>query len=398
MKILIDEYQLRRQIYGGLGGRLWVGEDLLNRRKVLIRLLPKAIRRDAGSIERLQSQFNKMKPILQELDINNLIFPERFCENAGSDPFLVSRFVSGEFIGGYASKWVEAEGCFPLYLVPKIFEPVAWMLDVLRQKNFVHRFLTPDSIVINQTEGVILSDIELTGIIREQAIKIEPRLLAREIAKVRYVAPEVLQNEPVTHFSDQYSLAMIIYEILSGGVLFTADKMNNLLEQINDHIPPDIPNCPAGVSQILRKALSKKPSLRFQTSKQFIDELVLYCNSDTTDQPTLQPHESQEKIDKPTVDELSWQKNIEFESIELPQVLSEIEPAATFQEVKTVINQHFQNKKIESKVIKRILWERRSQDIFFLCYLLIFLGCVIVAIILRDPIATMIEDLLNFIP
>jgi serine/threonine protein kinase len=270
----------------------------------------------------------------------------------------------------------------------------------------VHRFLTPDSIVINQTEGVILSDIELTGIIREQAIKIEPRLLAREIAKVRYVAPEVLQGETVTHFSDQYSLAMIIYEILSGGVLFAADKMNNLLEQITDHIPPDIPNCPAGVSQILRKALSKKPSLRFQTSKQFIDELVLSCNSDTADQSINQTHEIREK-NKPTVDKSAVDKlaldllrrkkiEFEFESIELPPVLDEIEPAATFQEVKNAMNQYFKSNKVESKVIKRILWERRSQDIFFLCYLLIFLGCVIVAIILRDPIATIIEDLLNY--
>ncbi|MDR1478350.1 MAG: protein kinase [Planctomycetaceae bacterium] len=404
MKILLGEYQLRHQVYGGLGGRLWLADELLGRRKVWVRLLPKPIRNDKTSIERIQSQFNKMKPVLQELNINNLIFPERFCVVAGSEPFLVSRFVGGDLLGGYVRKWAKVEGCFPLYLVPKIFEPIAWMLEAMRQRDFVHRFLTPDSIVINQTDGVILSDFELTGIIREQVTKIDPQLLAREISKIRYIAPEILCGQPVTHFADQYSLAIIIYEILAGNILFTADKMDDLLQQIKEFVPLDIPNCPTDVSQIIRKALNPNPSLRFQTSKQFINELISACNNGTTNQSepaqAIQINQLQKKretLNRITVESTIHKKD-EFGigTIELPKVLSEIEPAITFQEVTNKMNLLLKDKKIESEAIEHILRERRTQKMFFWFYLMFFAGCVIAAIILREPIAVMIGDLMNW--
>ncbi|MDR2641481.1 MAG: protein kinase [Planctomycetaceae bacterium] len=393
MKILIDEYQLQYQIYGGLSGRLWMARELSGQRQVMIRLLPKLIRSDTDSIERIRSQFNKLQPIIQELNISNLILPDRFCEVADSDSFLVSRFVNGDSIGVYADKWRKVEGYFPLYLLSKIFEPVAWMLNVLQQKNFIHRFITPDSIIINQTDGVMLLDFELTGIIREQVIKIEPRLLVNEISKIRYMAPETLRGQPATQLSDQYSLAVIIYEIIAGHLLFDANSINILLKQITDYIPPDIMNCSVETSRILRKALSNDPLSRFGTTEQFINELIQSCTSDTTNQYVYQTQGVQNVPDKLVID--SQQKNIaDSQTIRLPKVLSEFESAASFQEIKTVINSRRKNKHNKSKITKRILRERQLQKIFFFFYLLIFISCIIVTIIFRDLIITMIKDLL----
>ncbi|MDR1483855.1 MAG: protein kinase [Planctomycetaceae bacterium] len=405
MKILVNEYQLQRQIYDGLSGRLWIANELAAGQKVLIRILPKLIRGDATSIKRLRQQFNKVKPVIEELNFNNLIFPNRFVDAADSEFFLVSRFVDGDTVGIYADKWRKVEGHFPLYLLPQVFEPVALMLDELRQKNFVHRFLTPDSIIINQSDGVMLLDFELTGIIREQMIKIEPRLLVKEIQKIKYMAPEILRGQPVTPLSDQYSLAIIIYEILAGQALFDADKINILLKQITDYIPPDIPNCSAEISRIVRKALSKEPSSRFNSTTQFINELTLTLtqsqsqshNPETnqqTNQSEYQKHEKQNLSDNRLLEPDS--KNAaDSQTIRSPNVLCVFEPSATFQEIKTAINSHFKNKKIKSKTIKYILWERRSQKIFSFCYLSIFISCIIVTIIFRDPIVAMIKDLLN---
>ncbi|MDR2762803.1 MAG: protein kinase [Planctomycetaceae bacterium] len=397
MKILVNEYQLQRQIYDGLGGGEWLAQELSGRRKVLIRLMPKQIRNDAASIERIQSQFNKLKPVIDELNIRNLVFPDRFFNNVDSEPFLLSQFVEGEPVGIYAEKWRKAEGRFPLDLIPKIFEPVAEILDALQQKDFIHRFLTPDSIIINRTDGVKLIDFELTGIIREQVIKLDPRSLVGEISKVRYIAPEILRGQPATQLSDQYSLAMIIYEILAGKALFDAEKISVLLKQITDLIPPNISNCPLETSQILKKALSKKTSSRFQTTRQFIDELVQSCyteNNETTNNAAYKLQGNNES-DNMTLTNQSEQNNLESTTILLPKILSEFESAATFKEVKEAMNALRKNK-IESSVIKRILWERRSQKFFFFCYSVIFVGCIIVTIIFREQLTIMIKDLMNW--
>ncbi|MDR2169488.1 MAG: protein kinase [Planctomycetaceae bacterium] len=404
MKILVNEYQLQRQIYNGLGGRLWLAQELTGRRKVLVRFLPDQICNDIESIDRLRNQFNQLRPVIDGLGISNLIFPEYFFEVLGAESFLLSSFIDGESVGVYADKWLRVDGRFPLYLLSKIFEPVALMLDVLHERNFIHRFLTPDSIIINRTDGVKLLDFALTGIIREQVIKREPLLLFSEIAKVRYIAPEILRGQPATQLSDQYSLAMIIYEIISGRVLFDSENSNILLKQIIDLIPPDISNCPVETSKIVRKALSKDPLMRFRTTKQFIGELIQSCESET-DQSVYQLQGIQETPTK-TITEQSKQhehpeqsnskkENKKLRATNLTKVCCEFEPVASFCEVKAEMEK-LQNavKGKKSKVIKRILWERKSQKIFSYCYLAIFAAGIIVTIILRDPIISMIKDLL----
>ncbi|MDR2346180.1 MAG: protein kinase [Planctomycetaceae bacterium] len=381
MKILANEYQLLSQIYDGLSGCLWLAQELSKQRKVWIRLLPKQIHNDITSIERIKSQFNKLQSVIHELNISNVIFPDKFFETSSLGPFLVSHFVEGESVDSYADKWINAEGHFPLSLIPKLFEPVAEILDKLQQKNFIHRSLSPESIIINQTEGVNIFDFELTGIIREQTVKAEPTLLLMDISTIRYMSPEILRGQPATQFSDQYSLAMIIYEIAAGYILFDSKKINVLLKQITDYIPPDIPNCSAEINLILKKALNKDPSLRFTSTKQFIGKLIQSCESENLDNSTYQLKEIQ-KINEPKI-------------IQLPKILDKFEPAISFRKVKNATKSQFKTKNIKSKVIKRILSERRSQKSFVLCYLAIFISCIIVTIIFREQIAVIIKDIFN---
>ncbi|MDR1925082.1 MAG: protein kinase [Planctomycetaceae bacterium] len=374
MRLIAKEYQLQRQISADLSGRLWQAMELSSRRQVLIRLLPKQLQADPASISRIKFRLNALKLAVQESqDLSSLVLPERFVELSGSESFLLSRFVEGDTVAGYAAKWIASDGFFPLTLIDNIFRPVAKILDSPYLKDFVHRSLTPNSILINRSDGVLLFDYELAGVIREQMIKIEPRLLADEIGIIRYMAPEILRGQAASPLSDQYALSMIIYELLAGRVLFDAANINGLLQQIISFIPPDLTAYPPEISVHLKRGLNKDPNLRFPTSSRLIESLIEVSKFEIEGQETY-------KIKQP-----------ESELFQIPKILEEIESAIPFNTIKTHMP-----KKITSKIIRRIHNERISQKIFFYCYCTIIVGSVVASVVFRDTLTSMIKSLLGY--
>jgi eukaryotic-like serine/threonine-protein kinase len=87
----------------------------------------------------------------------------------------------------------------------------------------------------------------------------------------RYAAPEVLQGG-VDHRSDQYSLALVYTELLTGAFPFTGKSAQQLLMQHLTAVP-DLTALPAHERDIVEQALSKKPTERFSSSSAFIRAL-----------------------------------------------------------------------------------------------------------------------------
>jgi serine/threonine protein kinase len=84
-----------------------------------------------------------------------------------------------------------------------------------------------------------------------------------------YMAPEQGGNEKVTWSADLYSLSVILYEMLSGALPFTADTPVAVLMKHMSDEPPSIrmrvPDLPAALEQVLDRALAKKPEDRYPT-------------------------------------------------------------------------------------------------------------------------------------
>jgi hypothetical protein len=87
----------------------------------------------------------------------------------------------------------------------------------------------------------------------------------------RYAAPEVLQDRPSPQ-SDQYSLALVYHELLTGTFPFTATNVNQLMmDQVN--ATPDLSALPPGDQPIVARALAKDPNARFGSCMDFIEAL-----------------------------------------------------------------------------------------------------------------------------
>jgi serine/threonine protein kinase len=139
-----------------------------------------------------------------------------------------------------------------------------------------HGFLTPASIHLPRTGGPEISDF---GVARLEGAAAEAEAqLGFFQAQMSYAAPEVSRGGPVTPLGDTYSLALMLYRLLSGSNPLKARSIGETLQRVLRHTPEAL-HVPAWddserVSAILSRALSKDPAERYPSCAALHDALA----------------------------------------------------------------------------------------------------------------------------
>lgn len=161
----------------------------------------------------------------------------------------------------------------PLEQVLWYVHQIASALTYIHERGLVHRDVKPHNMLLDSEGEIKLSDFGITIM----SHSISPlRSSSRSFeGTVPYAAPEQLQGQP-RRVSDQYALAITIYEWLTGDWPFNG----TFYEITHQHlfVPPASlqekgVNCPPNVEQVILRALEKEPEKRFPSIKYFADEL-----------------------------------------------------------------------------------------------------------------------------
>ncbi len=169
----------------------------------------------------------------------------------------------------------------PLDLVGFLFEQICDAMTHAHNKGVVHRDLKPSNIFLVGGPEV-LDHVKLLDF---GIAKVEDQLANHKTAQgivlgtPRYVSPEQAQGLPMDHRSDLYSLAAILFEVLTRRPLFSAAKPFEYLVQ---HVKAPIPSLlevapekgfPPALDQVLTDALAKKPEERIPSMIMFRNRL-----------------------------------------------------------------------------------------------------------------------------
>lgn len=172
--------------------------------------------------------------------------------------------------GGSVAKLLESAKPMPLGNVQRIVTEVAEELSRAHEKGWVHGALTPENILFGGDGRARLADFGISETLRSAGLVSE----AGGAHEHAFAAPEQWRGQRVDSRTDQYSLALIAYELLTGHRRLDAAEAGGvkMLDpvEVQAHTPLGR-GIPLYVNEALRMALSANPAHRFATATQFAD-------------------------------------------------------------------------------------------------------------------------------
>ncbi|HSR09603.1 MAG TPA: serine/threonine-protein kinase, partial [Bryobacteraceae bacterium] len=159
-----------------------------------------------------------------------------------------------------------------------ILRQVAAALDYAHKKGIVHRDIKPANIMVHEDGTAKVTDFGVAKIVSQQMTQ-----AGTIMGTPSYMSPEQVQGGNISGRADQFSLAVIAYEVLTGEKPFVADYLPTLLFKIVREEPAPAQRLngtlSADVETVMRRALSKNPADRYDTCVDFVNALAVACNA-----------------------------------------------------------------------------------------------------------------------
>ena len=160
-----------------------------------------------------------------------------------------------------------------------ILGQTAVALDYAHSKGIVHRDIKPANIMLSDDGTAKIADFGIAKIAAAENLTMTGSI----VGTPHYMSPEQVQGQPVDGRSDQFSLAVIAYEMLTGEKPYTGEHLTTVVYKIvaEEPVPPRRlnPSLSAGIENVLRKALSKKPDARYRNCQEFSEALEKACGA-----------------------------------------------------------------------------------------------------------------------
>lgn len=255
----LGRYELRRRIARGGMAEVYLGYDRRVRRRVAIKVL-------YGSDEPFVRRFEREAEAVGTLS-NDHILPLYDFGEQRPWYYLVMPYVEGGTLRDYllqrASLTLEEAGSF--------LEQIAEALQYAHDHGVVHRDVKPSNILLRPDGHAYLGDF---GLAKAKLGADAVTHAGTMVGTPEYMAPE--QSNGIHDYrSDIYSLGIILYQMLTGGVPFTGDSPVAIsLKHIQaSPTPPSKLNTtiPQSVEDVILKALAKDPNERYQQAKILAD-------------------------------------------------------------------------------------------------------------------------------
>jgi eukaryotic-like serine/threonine-protein kinase len=281
-----ESYQIEREFASGGQSRLFIANDAMAPRKVVIKLLPPEV---SGAVE--AERFKREIRVLGALQHPNIV-PLLGTGHADGLLWYVMPFIRGESLSGRLTA-----GALPVADAMRTLWEVADALAHAHEADVVHRDLKPENVLF-QSGHALLADFgvahaRLEGIRRSSGVGLGEmrRSIAMSAGRLTqhgfavgtpaYMAPEqFIGDDPADARADVYSLAMLGYEMLTGKAPFSEYRGARLMvahftEQapLASHVRGDVP---VGVAQVLEQAMAKEPGDRYAHAGAFRDALGVH--------------------------------------------------------------------------------------------------------------------------
>lgn len=256
----LGNYRILRLIGRGGFAKVYHAEHIYLKTPAAIKILNMSLTNDA-----LESFLNEARTIAL-LEHPYIVRVLEFGIE-GITPFLVMNYAEN----GTLRQRSSVNSRLPWTSLISYIQQVAEALQYAHNNGVIHCDVKPENILLGKNQQLLLSDFGLAILTQNTTTS-----LAEKAGTTMYMAPEQLQGNPC-RASDQYALAIIVYECLCGSCPFTGSEQDIAIQHL--FTPPPslltkIPHLSPAIEQVVMKALAKNPQARFATVQAFAQALA----------------------------------------------------------------------------------------------------------------------------
>ncbi len=249
--LLGGRYLLTRQLGSGASATVYLAEDQSLRREVAVKVLRAGLTSDGAFLKRFRAE----AVAVAGLNHPHVLRVFDWGEAQGS-AWLVTEYLAG----GSLRDLLDERGTLSIAQVASIGAQAADGLAYAHARGFVHRDVKPTNLLFDDAGRVRITDFGVARALAE-AQWTEPA--DGLIGTVRYSSPEQALGRPVDPTSDVYSLALVLYECVTGVVPFAADSQ---VATLNARVGATLPSHPmlGALEGILQRAAAPDPHDRLR--------------------------------------------------------------------------------------------------------------------------------------
>ena len=248
-------YRIIRSLGEGGMANVYEAEDLVQKRRVTLKMLRFDLQDDPRSVKRFHKEANS----LTKLDNPHIVQIYDFGNDHGV-PYLIMEYVKGTDLKTYLKEH------YPLSCekVVDIMEQILSAVESAHRIGIIHRDLKPQNILIDNYGKVKVTDFGISIAAMESTTITKTNTM---IGSVHYISPEQARGSIITKQSDIYSLGIILFELLTGKVPFEGQTAVSIaVKHYRDNLPSARkinPQVPQALENVILHATAKKLKDRY---------------------------------------------------------------------------------------------------------------------------------------
>ncbi|HEU4449084.1 MAG TPA: protein kinase [Gaiellaceae bacterium] len=269
--LIADRYELEELVGSGGMASVYRAHDRVLERRVAIKVLHEHFSHDPEYVER----FRREARAIARLAHPNVVTVIDRGDWEGCQ-FIVFEHVEGETLKSLVSR----EGPLPVRRALELAHQIGRALAFAHELEIVHRDVKPQNVLVDADGTAKVGDF---GIARELDADDALTETGTLLGSGHYVSPEQASGERADEAGDQYSLGVVLYELLTGEVPYPGENVMSIaMRHVTDPVPSvraRRPEVPERVEAVVARALAKRPDERFPTMDAMVAALEV-CLAD----------------------------------------------------------------------------------------------------------------------
>ncbi|HXB74442.1 MAG TPA: serine/threonine-protein kinase [Candidatus Acidoferrales bacterium] len=269
----IGKYQIIGEIGRGGMGRVYHAIDPVMKRSVALKVTRWSDSDDAGERKTRKKQLLRDARNAGQLTHPNIVTVYGFEED-GDLAFIVMELVEGTTMAPLLRGGAKLDAQRTVRYIAE----ACGALDYAHKNHIVHRDIKPENIMLTKEGKVKIADFGISKSIRGGSLEATRTQAGIVMGTLFYMSPEQVRGSAVDGRSDQFSIAVVAYQMLTGVLPFSAEEPTAIIFKISFEEPKPLellnPGLDPAAGEVIRKALSKKAEDRYHTCTEFAEALA----------------------------------------------------------------------------------------------------------------------------